>query len=148
MTISVSDNLKEIGELIINQCEENNIDKIVGIHQRVYMMRIVYYNNNYILNKNETNKWKNLYRKNLSASIGKLSYAVIHTDLYTLDSILKNPTISFNGIDKTLEEILNDVFYDSLQKSWEDKSTCLKPCSSTCSFTDSVRTSNYRVDVW
>ena len=57
------------------------------------------------LNKNETNKWKNLYRKNLSASIGKLSYAVIHTDLYTLDSILKNPTISFNGIDKTLEEV-------------------------------------------
>ena len=49
---------------------------------------------------------------------------------------------------KTLEEILNDVFYDSLQKSWEDKSTCLKPCSSTCSFNDSVRTSNYRVDVW
>ena len=56
--------------------------------------------------------------------------------------------MSNNLIDKTLEEILNDVFYDSLQKSWEDKYTCLKPCSSTCSFNDSVRTSNYRVVVW
>jgi predicted RNA methylase len=57
------------------------------------------------LNKNEISKWNNEYRKSLSESIGKLSYAVIHTDLYTLDSILKNPTISFNGIDKTLEEV-------------------------------------------
>jgi hypothetical protein len=48
---------------------------------------------------------------------------------------------------------MNDVFYDVLQLSWEDKSTCLKPCSNTCSFSkdatrESARTANYRVDVW
>ena len=53
-----------------------------------------------------------------------------------------------NLVDKSLKEIMNDVFYDILQLSWEDKSMCLKPCSSTCSFNDSVWTSNYRVDVW
>ena len=56
--------------------------------------------------------------------------------------------MSNNLIDKPLEEILNDNFYDILQSSWEKEETCLKPCSSICSFTDSVRTSNYRVNVW
>ena len=60
---------------------------------------------------------------------------------------------SNNLLEKNLEEIMNDVFYDVLQLSWEDKSTCLKPCSNTCSFSkdatrESARTSNYRVDVW
>jgi hypothetical protein len=48
--------------------------------------------------------------------------------------------------------IKDGVFYDVLQLSWEDKSTCLKPCSNTCSFSkdatrESARTSNYRVYV-
>jgi len=60
---------------------------------------------------------------------------------------------SNNLLEKNLEEIMNDVFYDVLQLSWEDKSTVLKPCSNTCSFSKettrkSARTSNYRVDVW
>jgi len=53
-----------------------------------------------------------------------------------------------NLIDKSLKEILEDVFYDTLQKSWEKEDTCLQPCSNTCAFTDSIRTANYRVNVW
>lgn len=53
-----------------------------------------------------------------------------------------------NLIDKSLKEILEDVFYDTLQKSWEKEDTCLQPCSNTCAFTDSIKTANYRVNVW
>ena len=51
-------------------------------------------------------------------------------------------------MDKSLEEILRDEFYDVLQESWKKEEDCLTPCSNTCSFTDSVRTSNYRVNIW
>lgn len=60
---------------------------------------------------------------------------------------------SNNLLEKDFREIMNDVFYDVLQLSWDDKSSCLKPCANTCSFSEdstreSARTSNYRVDVW
>ena len=50
--------------------------------------------------------------------------------------------------EENIKEILQDEFYDVLQKSWDKEETCLTPCSNTCSFTDSVRTSNYRVNIW
>ena len=56
--------------------------------------------------------------------------------------------MSNNLLDKNIKEILQDEFYDVLQKSWDKEETCLTPCSNTCSFTDSVRSSNYRVQVW
>ena len=41
---------------------------------------------------------------------------------------------SNNLLEKSLEEIMNDTFYDVLEMSWHEKSSCLKQCSSICSF--------------
>lgn len=56
-----------------------------------------------------------------------------------------------NLINKNLEEIMHDVFYDVLQLSWENKSSCLGPCIKTCTASlggNHPRTSNYRIDEW
>ena len=56
---------------------------------------------------------------------------------------------SNNLLEKSLEEIMNDTFYDVLQMSWHEKSSCLKPCSSICSFNEGhERSSNFRVNVY
>ncbi len=81
--------------------------------------------------------WPCCYLPNMKHLVGEQDYY----DKYYYD-------MSNNLIDKSIEEILTDDFYDKLQKSWKNKESCLAPCSSTCSFTDNLRTSNYRVNVW
>ena len=55
---------------------------------------------------------------------------------------------SNNLLEKSLEGIMNDTFFDVLQMSWDEKSACLQPCSSVCSFKDHEWTSNFRVNVY
>ena len=81
--------------------------------------------------------WPCCYLPNAKHLLGEQDYY----DKYFYD-------MSNNLMDKSLEEILRDEFYDVLQESWKKEEDCLTPCSNTCSFTDSVRTSNYRVNIW
>ena len=57
-----------------------------------------------------------------------------------------------NLLEKSLNEILDDTFYEILQMSWTEKSMCLKPCKSTCTVKhkpqDRSVSSNYREKVW
>jgi MoaA/NifB/PqqE/SkfB family radical SAM enzyme len=58
---------------------------------------------------------------------------------------------SNNLLEKSLNDILNDKFYDILPIGWELKSTCLSPCKSTCTKkhnSGNPRSSNYRENVW
>jgi MoaA/NifB/PqqE/SkfB family radical SAM enzyme len=58
---------------------------------------------------------------------------------------------SNNLLEKSLNNILYDNFYELLQMSWTEKSMCLKPCKSTCTTTHksgNVVSSNYRERVW
>ena len=55
-------------------------------------------------------------------------------------------------LEKSLSEILEDDFYDTLQNSWTDKTTCLSKCKSTCTVTHKSgsfdASANYREKVW
>ena len=57
-----------------------------------------------------------------------------------------------NLLEKSLNEILNDNFYELLQMSWTEKSMCLKPCKSTCTVKHKSgsfdASANYREKVW
>ena len=57
---------------------------------------------------------------------------------------------SNNLLEKSLDNILSDNFYELLQMSWTEKSMCLKPCKSTCTATHNSGnvSSNYRESVW
>ena len=59
---------------------------------------------------------------------------------------------SNNLLEKSLSEILEDDFYDTLQNSWTDKTTCLSKCKSTCTVTHKSgsfdASANYREKVW
>ena len=57
---------------------------------------------------------------------------------------------SNNLLEKSLEEIMNDPFWDILQMSWDEESACLPACSSTCSFhnNDWPPTNNFKVNVY
>lgn len=55
---------------------------------------------------------------------------------------------SNNLLEKSLEEIMNDPFWDILQMSWDEKSACLKACSSTCSFNENKIAAGFRVNVF
>ena len=59
---------------------------------------------------------------------------------------------SNNLIEKTLSEILHDNFYELLQLSWTEKFACLEKCKSTCTATRSIgntiKSSDFRQDIW
>ena len=55
---------------------------------------------------------------------------------------------SNNLLEKSLEEIMNDPFWDILQMSWDVKSACLPACSSTCSFNENKIAAGFRVNVF
>ena len=57
---------------------------------------------------------------------------------------------SNNLLEKNLDDILSDNFYELLPMSWTEKSMCLGPCKSTCTVAHKSGSvsSNYREKVW
>tara|TARA_R100000234_G_scaffold48682_3_gene29149 strand:+ start:1450 stop:2436 length:987 start_codon:yes stop_codon:yes gene_type:complete len=56
---------------------------------------------------------------------------------------------SNNLLDRSLKEIMEDIFYEALQLSWESPSNCLSQCTNMCSYKPGFEKSNsYRETIW